>query len=260
MTEDAGPDQSDARPQGSLGDLWTPVPEGWDRPADPPPKRARRFSLAGLVVVVAVSCSLVGLMALVVPRMREYARRTSCHNNLSAIGCAMSSYAGDNGECFPCVRSNDMTEPVAPGEGTKSLALLYPSYVDNAKTFCCPACACDYRNFEIPGFSELPNDDPRLKWATSYWYDYRHRDGQLSTIVLMGDAASASGWNRAESRSYYRPVSHEGRGANLMFMGARTAWVGCTRGGTAMAGNSATDPNVYTQDTAPAQHDTCLVN
>jgi hypothetical protein len=225
----------------------------------PPPKR-RRFTFVELMVLIAVGGIFFTLLVPVRLRLVEDARRTSCAGNMHQIGMAMSSYAGDYKEDFPCLRSKSMTAAMAPGEGTRSLALLYPNYIDNSKTFSCPSKSSDYRNFELPGFAALPNGDPRLKWATSYWYDYRHVDGQLSTIVIAGDAASDTGWSPTASRGYYRPVSHHRAGGNFMFIGARCMWITCVRGGTAMTGDAVTDPNVYTRDPAQAQHDTCLVN
>ena len=141
------------------------------------------------------------------------------------------------------------------------MGLLYPSYVDNSKTFSCPSKSSNYRNIEITtpvAFTATANGDAKLLWSTSYWYDYRHRDGQLSTIVVAGDAATETGW--ATGNSYYRPASHNGQGGNLMYIGARVAWVGCVPTGTKLTGDSATDPNVFTKDDTQAQHDTCLVN
>jgi hypothetical protein len=228
-------------------------------PAELPPQRGR-LTVVGVLVLVSVLGTLASLLALWVFQVRRTARRPYCSNHLHQLGMAMSSYAGDYDECFPCIRNDSMTRPMVPGDGTKSLALLYPDYVDNAKTFTCHSKMSNYKNFELKGFAALSNRDPRLKWSTSYWYDYRHHDGQLSTIVVAGDAAADTGWRRKDSASYYRPVSHNGQGCNLLFIGARVQWVGCMPTGTKMSGDTATDPNVYTRDTSQAQHDTCLVN
>jgi prepilin-type N-terminal cleavage/methylation domain-containing protein len=219
-------------------------------------EKRKGFTLIELMVVIAIIGILIGLLLPAVTRMRESARRTACANNLHQIGMGMSSYAGDYDENFPCVRSNvvNATTPMQAGDGCRSLGLLYPSYIDNSKTFSCPSKSSVYRNFEITlpvAFTATANGDGKLLWSTSYWYDYRHRDGQLSTIVVAGDAAG---------NGYYRPASHNGQGGNLMFIGARVAWVGCVPTGTKLTGDSVTDPNVYTKDDTQAQHDTCLVN
>lgn len=225
-----------------------------------PMDESRRFKFRDAVTLIVVLGTIVVILILCRPKLESARCGSSCANNLHQIGMAMSSYAGDYNECFPCIRSSSMAEAMAPGEGTRSMALLYPGYIDNSKAFSCWSKSSNYRNFEITGFSALPNDDPRLTWSTSYWYDYRHRDGQLSTVVLAGDAASDAGWSPSASAGYYRPVSHGRSGGNFMFVGARCQWIGCVPGGTAMAGDTVTDPNVYTRNQTQAQHDTCLVN
>lgn len=235
-------------------------PEGRPEPAEAPAPRRSRFTLIELMVLVLIVGIGAAVLSPVLTRTREEARRRACCNNLHQIGMAMCSYAGDYNEHFPCVRSKSMTAPMAPGEGTRSLALLYPEYIDNSKTFSCPSRSSNHRNFELPGFAALPNSDPRLKWSASYWYDYRHLDGQPSTVVLAGDAASESGWSPSASGGYYRPACHGGVFGVFMFVGARLTWVRCTATGTAMAADADTDPNVYTRNQTQAQHDTCLVN
>ena len=59
------------------------------------------FTLVELLVVMAVIGILTGLLLPALSAARERGRRTSCMGNLSQIGLAMASYAGDYNGYFP---------------------------------------------------------------------------------------------------------------------------------------------------------------
>jgi hypothetical protein len=113
---------------------------------------------------------MTALLALVVfvpegvfTKSREYARRTSCANNLHQIGTALSSYAGDLGEAFP-----------------PDLGKLYPGYIGKAETFSCPSARSRWQ--QIAGLGEVDQIT-----TTSYVYVAGLKDGDISTCVLAYD-------------------------------------------------------------------------
>lgn len=99
----------------------------------------RKFSFLELIMCVLLLGLLSSIVVLVLSGAREDARRTSCHNNLRALGCAMFMYADvpANGGMFPtCSTTKD---PFAAGDGVTALNLLYRGYVNDPKVFSCPS-------------------------------------------------------------------------------------------------------------------------
>jgi prepilin-type N-terminal cleavage/methylation domain-containing protein len=99
------------------------------------------FTLIELLVVIAIIAILAGLLLPALARAREESRRKSCNSNLGQIIKAMITYQEPNGDFIPShENSNDDEWSPTPWE---SLALLYPTYVDNPKVFKCPSTSDD---------------------------------------------------------------------------------------------------------------------
>ena len=105
------------------------------------------IAIAAVVLLTAVVFLLIESCS----HASEPARRHNCYSNLSQIAKACIAYQGDNGGFFPAFMQGAVeggTNPNIPksGQGSDntfqpmpSLAVLYPSYIDNVRVFGCPS-------------------------------------------------------------------------------------------------------------------------
>ncbi|MBI1247191.1 DUF1559 domain-containing protein [bacterium] len=88
------------------------------------------FSLVDLLVVLVISCVLIGLVLPVVQQARETSRRVQCTNNLSRLASALYAYH-DTYQAFPfreggLGRHQHNGGPVAPYQRQSGYVLLLP--------------------------------------------------------------------------------------------------------------------------------------
>ncbi len=83
------------------------------------------ISLIELLVVMAITAVLMGLLLPAAQRVREAANRTRCQNNLHQIGLALQSYIAQN-DAFPAAYVNRPANPDDPAAGWGWGAMLLP--------------------------------------------------------------------------------------------------------------------------------------
>jgi prepilin-type processing-associated H-X9-DG protein len=109
-------------------------------PLTPPCRRSAAFTLAELLVVLAMIAVLAGLLVPAVQKVREAAARATCQNNLKQISLACLAFHDVNGS-FP-LHVKWASGPSGPGYISYMIALL--PYVDQSalyNSFCSYATA-----------------------------------------------------------------------------------------------------------------------
>ncbi len=159
------------------------------------------FTLIELLVVIAIIAILAGLLLPALARAREESRRASCKSNMAQIVKACITYQEPNGDFFPChdqigLEYDDPTE-ANPLMWTNykpmpSLAVMFPSYIDNVAVFRCPSSS----------------DNPMI--TVRYWEGARHTcfgDPGVMDPADFSDTGTVAGGNR-KSSYYYDELTH----------------------------------------------------
>lgn len=112
------------------------------------------FTFIELLVAIGIIAVLMGLLLVVIGRVRNSANATACLSNLRQITTGLRAYANDNGNRFP--------DPEGAGTSWES---TIQSYAPNPKVFLCPS-------------------DQEVGPATGSSYDWR--DTALAETTLAG--------------------------------------------------------------------------
>jgi prepilin-type N-terminal cleavage/methylation domain-containing protein len=120
----------------------------------------RAFTLVELLVVISVIALLSAILLPVAHKVRGQARRSRCLNNLDQLGKAISLYADDNEQWYPCATLMPSTEP--KGGLPRIRDLLSPRYVTPEVFECLDDRATDPA-YKFPTYFE--GEGSSYEWA-----------------------------------------------------------------------------------------------
>ena len=184
------------------------------------------FTLIELLVVIAIIAILAGMLLPALARAREEARRATCKSNLRQIAVGCIAYSEPNGDFWPA--QNDWTGSVSASEADdidpdhyKSLALLYPAYVDDVKIFQCPSTdqKTEVSVVNDGGSIRRSFGDLDQQENTGYGYDptCHFRD------VTPGSALAAD-MDGSSSTDAETETSNHSQGQNVMYFDSHVKW------------------------------------
>ena len=200
------------------------------------------FTLIELLVVIAIIAILAALLLPALARAREESRRKACNSNLGQIVKACTTYQEPYGDYFPahwdgCYLggyTNPGTSASAEWQGMcnpmQSLALLYPTFLDNIETYRCPSTSDDpeiqiwyvqgarYSGFgplsqyDVDGDGDLDGDDVladsswgdhsgfecRTRLKCSYFYDSLTHFRDVGPSQAIAADADGQTWRRPD--------------------------------------------------------------
>jgi len=215
------------------------------------------FTLIELLVVIAIIAILAGLLLPALARAREESRRKACNSNMGQIVKAMTTYQEPNGDFFPAHCQYNVTDMVTAGYNgffhpTASLAVLYPTYIDNVKVFGCPSTSdtpvvtmfytlgarhnCFGPTALDPADAAVVNLALGTQYKTSYMYDERSHFRDIGPSQAMACDADGQTWRTATGNK--PPYAAEGAfnwvrspkqsnhdsGQNVMYFDGHVKW------------------------------------
>jgi prepilin-type N-terminal cleavage/methylation domain-containing protein/prepilin-type processing-associated H-X9-DG protein len=128
-------------------------------------KRSSAFTLIELLVVIAIIAILAAILFPVFAKARERARQSACISNTKQILIALSLFANDHDEQYPCAFFNERDIAFGKDSPSQWKATIF-SYLKTPNVFICPSdpdgaekkvVVIDQKNYDYPASYRINN-------------------------------------------------------------------------------------------------------
>ena len=186
--------------------------------------KKKGFTLIELLVVIAIIGVVASLLAPVVGKAREGARRSQCANNLRQIGIAMYLYIDEHQSTFP---------PLLSSSGVRWYNALEPTYLDNKDVFRCP-------NYKYHDYTNSSKFSYAYNFGVSTTTGLTRSSGTIgndmnivrspSQCIMVADSgpgpATSIGWNYYDlfKSDISSGTGRHSRGTNIVFVDGHVKW------------------------------------
>jgi len=133
-----------------------------------------KFTLIELLVVIAIIAILAAMLMPALQKARNYARTSTCINNLKQVGLSMFMYSGSNDDYITLAR-----DKYDGGNGYWIKCLLDGKYLSNYRTLWCPTAESKVRSAAATG-------NQNSKAALNYPNTYSHWAGYGLSVYMGG--------------------------------------------------------------------------
>ena len=167
-------------------------------------KKNRAFTLIELLVVIAIIAMLTAILIPAVSKALESARRSSCANNLKALGNSFLLYASDHKGDLPA------------GETLKDVVgLVYTNYVTELRLWVCPS---DKNSSMAPTIDSFDSGSHCSYMHVSAYTNLIRVQSPANAPLLMDEATK-----EALSDSDSNDNIHKGAILNVVFLDGHVA-------------------------------------
>lgn len=183
--------------------------------------KSKAFTLVELLAVIAVTAILMGLLLVVLGKVRDGARSANCASNLRQIGAAMQSYAYDHEMKLPSLygkgeppATESWMQALAPYAGLAEDALGPAPRDRSTGIFVCPEFDEDARRERRVSYAMNAYVEP--SYGREAWdYSLLNNTSPPTTFLVVECDFSMDGFSPVSNGDFTR--RHPNDSANVLF-------------------------------------------